>query len=462
MRPMRSALAVFILVATCAAPAWSDEPAPKPNHYATLLARECDDLIAAAIKRPYGWGWSDTDATEETKKSPAPGRIAVSLEPATTPTAALILLHASELLHQPKYAQAARNVARGVAAAQQPSGKFPSQALYGTTAASAKEPLTPLPDRASTRASLALLLSLIDDPSKEQEVISRAAARGALWLLRQQAEPGGWPILYPPDAETKDATRIVRLDTPDTRDTLLAMLLAYEVLGDPFQRRSAERSVEFLLKVRSGANLEIGAGLWQSAYTLSGMPPDKSLGFPAGYDTLASRYSMQAIFAVWVILGDGQRLIATDLAAKSIDDLIKREDGKWRRRFDARGATLDPPAPEKPLPNAEDTAPSNDPALLPALATIALAKDLGRDKFREALTTQAPLKRHLAQVISGLSEDVLDPDFPTAPDQVPDYLKRHEPLFRLIESGPASDLSDRTRRLWAIYLRATIEARFGN
>src|SRR5258705_11116342 len=92
MRPMRSALPIFMLLATWAAPAWSDQPAPKPNHYAILLQRECDDLIAAAIKRPYGWGWTDTDATEETKKSPGAGRVAVSLEPANTPAAGLILL----------------------------------------------------------------------------------------------------------------------------------------------------------------------------------------------------------------------------------------------------------------------------------------------------------------------------------------------------------------------------------
>src|SRR5207248_5975955 len=102
------------------------------------------------------------------------------------------------------------------------------------------------------------------------------------------------------------------------------------------------------------------------------MQTEKTLDFPIGYDTLASRYAMQAIFTVWVVLGDGQRLLAADLAAKSIDDLIQGEDKQWHRRFNARGVTLDP-ATEKTrpafgVPDPDETTPSNDPALLPASA----------------------------------------------------------------------------------------------
>jgi hypothetical protein len=462
---MRSALAILILLALPLSPARAD----KPTHYATLLARECDDLIAAAIKRPYGWGWTELDAPADPKPLPA-GRIAISLEPANTPSAGLLLLYAADLLHQPRYAEAARNVARGVAASQQPSGKFPSQALFGNTAASFKEPAAPLPDRASTRACLALLLSLTDaDPDKQSEAIGRSAARGAQWLLRQQTDPGGWPTTYPPGASPQDSTRVVRLDTADFRDSLLAMLLAYEVLGDPFQRRSAERSVEFLTKVRSGAGLEIGAGLWGPAYTLSALPAEKSLGFPAGYDTLASRYSMQSLFGVWVILGDGQRLIAADLAARSIQDLVKNDDGHWHRRFDTRGVATDiPEAATRKAPSTfgpaepDEAANLSDPGLATASETVALAKESGREKFRERLMADAPLKQHLAQVVSGLSEELMVPDFPTAPDQVAGYLKQHEAQFRLIDGGGSgTGLAGKVARIWAIYLRAKVENRFG-
>ena len=80
------------------------------------------------------------------------------------------------------------------------------------------------------RAALALLLSLSDDPAKQEEIIGRAASRGAKWLLKQQAETGAWPISFPPGATPQDSSRIVRLDTTDTRDTVLTMLLA---VGSP-------------------------------------------------------------------------------------------------------------------------------------------------------------------------------------------------------------------------------------
>jgi hypothetical protein len=462
---MHRALALLILIALGVSTRADD--APKPNRYATLLARECDELIASAIKRPYGWGWTELDASTDAKKLPG-GRIPVSLEPGATPAAGLLLFYASNILTETKYADAARNVARGVAAAQQPSGKFPSQALFGNTAASSKEPPTALPDRASTRAALALLLSLTDDPDKQEEVIGRAASRGAKWLLKQQAETGAWPINFPPGATPADSSRIVRLDTADTRDSILTMLLAYEVLGDPFQRRAAERSIEFLVKVRSGAGLEIGAGLWGPAYTLSALPVEKSLGFAtAGYDTLASRYSMQAIFGVWVILGDGQRLSAADLAARSIEDLIKNDDGHWHRHFNYKGVSTDTHATTRQAGRVfgpaepEEAAPTSDPGLALALQTIPVARELGREKLRERLMADAPLKRHLAQVASGLSQEVMTPDFPTAPNQVATYLKQHDAQFRLIDGGTEAGLAGKVARIWAIYLRAKVENRFG-
>lgn len=460
----RSLALLVLLVVTLSVCA---EDAPKPHRYATLLGRECDELVASAIKRPYGWGWAQRDAPPaDPKKLPA-GRIPVSLEPGATPAAGLLLIYASELLKEPKYADAAQNVARGVAAGQQPSGKFPSQALFGNTAASSKEAPNPLPDRASTRAALALLLSFSDDPEKEQEVIGRAASRGAKWLLKQQADTGAWPVNFPPGATPQDASRIARLDTTDARDTILTMLLAYEVLGDPFQRRSAERSVEFLLKVRSGAGLEIGAGLWGSAYTLSALQVEKSLGFPEGYDTLASRYSMQAVFGVWVILGDGQRLSAADLAARSIEDLIKNDDGHWHRHFNYKGVSTDTQATTRQAGRIfgpgepQEASSSIDPGLAAALDAVAQAKELGREKLRARLMSDVPLKQHLAQVASGLAQDFMTPDVPTAPEQVAAYLKQHDAQFRLIDNGTEAGFGGKVARIWAIYLRAKLESRYG-
>src|SRR5688572_4260125 len=79
------------------------------------LRRECDALLAQVIKRPYGWGWSQD-------LNPSAREPVVSLEPLHTPAAGLMLLHASELLEEPAYAQAAHHVGRLLAAALQSSG----------------------------------------------------------------------------------------------------------------------------------------------------------------------------------------------------------------------------------------------------------------------------------------------------------------------------------------------------
>jgi hypothetical protein len=218
--------------------------------------------------------------------------------------------------------------------------------------------------------------------------------------------------------------------------------------------------------VRSGAGLPVGAGLWPSACTLSGLAHEKSSDFPEGYDTLASRYCMQAFLGSWVILGDGQRLIGADVAGRSIQDLIKNDDGgAWHRRYDLKGVTLDPrvndahrPAFGTGAPEAPESA--SDPLLAPTLAAIDHAKTLGREKYREKLRAIFPLKHYLAQVVGGLTEEVMASDFPATPEEVQPYLKRYEALFGLIEGKP-TDLRARVKRLWATYLRARIEKEFG-
>ena len=39
------------------------------THYADQLSRECDDLIALAVKRPYGWAWAE-ERPQPKSKSP--------------------------------------------------------------------------------------------------------------------------------------------------------------------------------------------------------------------------------------------------------------------------------------------------------------------------------------------------------------------------------------------------------
>ncbi|HEY7117654.1 MAG TPA: hypothetical protein VH475_13780 [Tepidisphaeraceae bacterium] len=438
----------------------ADEPNPKTRHYAAQLARQCDDLIASAVKRPYGWGWAPASEAEATPQTAPPRGAPVAVDPAATASAGLVLLHASELLDDPGLRDAAVNAARGVAAAQETSGRVPAQALFGSTSATTKEAPAALADRAPTRAAMALLLSLYDENDPRLETVNRAAPRAARWLLRQQAESGAWPILYPPGATPQRATRLVRLDTPDTRDCTLAMLLAYEVMGDPVHRRCAERSLDFLFRCRTGMGMDVGAGLWPSGCTLGAQPVAKVPELPPGVDALASRYAMQTFFAVWVVLGDGSRLAACDQASKSLDALFKGADGGYHRRFDAKGGASDVvPTTQRSLFGTSQAAgepPATDPAVTPTIRTIAVAQKAGREAFRERLSIHFAPKQHLAQAIAGLSDGPMLLELPQNREEVEAWLKTYDQRRRL--SGEAPQTAD---RLWLLYLRARVEKQFG-
>jgi hypothetical protein len=453
-------LTILLLLLAIVPRAFAEPPPDKPRQYQQALARECDALINSAVKRPYGWAWGDTDEAEPSKPgAPRRNGIPVSIEPATSPAAGIILLEAAALLGEPKYADAARHVGRGVAATQQGRGSFPPTALFGASSPAALPVASPLPDRAPTRAGLALLLSLVEADPQAQDAVSRAAPRAAQWLLRQQGDSGAWPVLYPPGAAPKDSTRIVRLDTPDTRDSILAMLLAYEVLGDAALRRSAERSLEFLNKPHVNATTEVGVGLWQSAYTPSALTVEKMAEFPPGFDALASRYCVQTFFATWVTLGEATRLSTCETASKSLDELFKQTDGQWHRRFDLKGrvaATPGAPATTEPADAA------SDPELPPLRQAIADARHTGRDQWRERLGGEPGVKRQLAWTLVGLSDSPMLLDLPTQPAEVNDYLKRHAERLRLLQGGgDPPQLRDKIRQLWALYLRARIEKEFG-
>src|SRR5262249_37311241 len=274
------------------------------------------------------------------------------------------------------------------------------------------------------------------DESHPRESIDRAAARGARWFIRQQAESGAWMVIYPPNAAPADGTRVWRLDTPESRDCIFTTMLAYEALGDPQQRRATERAIDLLPKPRIHPPADIGAGLWQGAYTGNAIAMEDLPGFPASIDTLASRYSMQTLLGAWVILGDGQRLAAAETASQSLADLIKQEDNLWHRRFTFKGASLDPP-PQKPQFIGEPSPASpDDPLLSLTSQTIPAARELSRKKFPEPLAPNFAPKQLPPQTIAGLSQSPMSPNFPTTQDQAQIYLKQHQPQFQLMQTLP--------------------------
>lgn len=453
---MINRLLPFLLV-SCLTPTLWAEPAKARGPFAAQLARECDDLLETVVKRPYGWAWGQ--AADDDPRKAQLKIINVSLEPLDTPSAGLVLWNASRLLNEPKYAEAARQVARGIAASQQPLGKFPSQASFGATTAGNKEELAPLPNRASTRACLALLLTISEGMGAQQsEALHRAASRAASWLLKQQAESGGWPALYPPNAAVKDASRLIRLDTPDTRDNVIAMLLAYDVMGDPFHRRAAERSVEFLTRVRIKQPGDAGAGAWQSAYTLSGQPVENIAEFPAAYDTLASRHAVQSIFAVYIMLGDGNRLLVCEQAGKSLDQLVKSAEGRWYRRYNLKGGAFEGAEVKPTFIPAGDPLQVNDFGFTQLMNTVSDARIIGREKFHFRLRASFAPREHLAQALAGLSQGPMLLDFPTSREEVEGFVKRYEQALQAVQAPPAESFAARIQRLWIVYLRAKLEA----
>jgi hypothetical protein len=146
--------------------------------------------------------------------------------------------------------------------------------------------------------------------------------------------------------------------------------------------------------------------------------------------------------------------------------MVKGDDGgAWHQHYNFKGLTLDPHVNEEHPPifgtgAPEAPGPQRDPLLAPTTEAIARAKQLGREKYRERLRALSPLKHHLAQVVAGLTDNVMTADFPATREEVQPYLKRNETLFALIDGKP-TDLSDRVKRLWATYLRARVEREWG-
>src|SRR5262249_49837627 len=177
--------------------------------YARQLAAECDALTAAAIRRPYGWGWDNVPPEASTRGSTTPRH--VTLGPLGTPAAGLLLLWSGQLLHETKYEQAAIETARGIAAAQTQTGKIPLHTIFGP-APSPRGEVSAVPERAATAAAIAFLLETAHSDQPKPEILSRSTTRAAQWMARQQMRDA-WPESYAANPEeSHNASPIIRLD----------------------------------------------------------------------------------------------------------------------------------------------------------------------------------------------------------------------------------------------------------
>lgn len=416
-RTLRQA-AAFLFVATLIA---HPARAQSTGHGSQAVRNRCNALIDQAAKRHYGWAWME-------QGDPDPRRRAaeeVSFRPQLTPSNGLVLYLAGRRLHEPRYVEAAGHVANGIMAAQDRSGRIPAVAIFGRTARG-KMQRERVPDRASTCASAALLLTLIEDPTFRSERMVRSAERAVNWLLKQQTDQGGWPVAHPPEASFDESRRLMRLSTPEYRDATFAMLLAQEVLQDRDFRLAAVDALDQLLRLRMSEPGRRGRWLWSTFYSASGQPEREVDGWPYGADMLASRYALETLLAGHRVLNHAEhRTGLAESVAAAVE--LRDEQGNWRRviSFDARWAQ----GSTRP-----STAPSIFAARVPAherTATFGLdrviadAEPLPEDR---PLSTTRPkmdpdLRLHMAAVMCGLEstppDDAVEQPFSPAASSTP-------------------------------------------
>lgn len=391
------------------------DPASKPA--SATPATECDALIRMAVKRPYGWAWGpDGPADDPARSAQRP----VSFAPMSSASAGLVLWIAGEELNEPKYRQSAIQAARGIAAAQDPSGRIPATAVFGPTV-NTREAAGQCPSRSATCAGLGLLLTILDSHEKVDESIQRCAIRAAAWLQKQQTPAGGWPTLAT-DPFSNDTQRIILLEGTDYRDCTLALILAHEVLGETATTRPANQAVDQLIKLRF-AEVKGARHLWSTAGGLDGRPTDVMPQYPLAVDSLASRRALQTLLAASAILGhesagEALRDSAAALAA------LRRPDGDWNHFYPFDNGVLRRPTSQPaPPPASNSFAPVSRPTVpefyragdygIPAtLAEIERLEQVGRERYIAGLN----VKRRLALTIAGLTDGPFGETAPALPD----------------------------------------------
>jgi hypothetical protein len=480
-----------MLMVALVAPLARGADAPPPGRYAQQLAAECDALMSAAVKRPYGWGWDTVAPAGSARAGAAPRHVA--MEPLGTPAAGLLLLWSGELLNEPKYQQAAIEAAKGIAAAQNASGQVPLHAMFASSAGGRDEPQT-VPDRTATRAAVALLVSILHDDPKAPEQLSRSAQRAVQWLIRQQTEDGGWPsgyVLKTPEEERPQNLRIIRMNTPDVRDTTFAMLLAADTLDDRLVTQAATRSVLKIINLRLGATPQAPStqpatgdlppstqqapfsplaailsdepdadrrtnNLWSTVYRLSGAVDPALSEFPASADVPASRYAIQALLGAYLMNGDRQTGVALDSAVQSAGQL-REPDGTWKSRYLRQPSTAPTTDESEGIFGPRKTVPTGSTALEPTLNAVQQLKLLRRDRYIEMLDEQFTVRQHLAATVCGLTDNPLTLDLPVTKSEVQTYVKEHDADWRMLEGQIPPSLQQRLTRLWMLLIRAKLE-----
>ena len=327
-RPTQVILIVVLSLASAAA------ARTRPAEEASAIRAEADALLRHAVRKPYGWAMPASPPVVD-PKSPRNATV-VSME--STASAALLLFMAGDATKEERYWAAARQLARGIGAAQQPSGRIPATATFAGGAMQ-REVAGALADRHPTTATLGAVLVLLR-AEPENETVRRVTNRSVAWLTREQSKSGLWMSFVPKD--DGGSQRVLRLDTKDQRDCVVALSLAAEVAKEKVWRKAAERAVDDLLRARIEES-RTASGLWRGAYDPAGGPTDLLPYESGGIDVVACRHALEALSSAALLLNyasarEGVRSSAAALLR------LRYEDQAWTRTYPLRHGELEKPA----------------------------------------------------------------------------------------------------------------------
>jgi hypothetical protein len=383
-------------------------PAPSPAELATIRGH-ADGLLARAVRSVFGWGWAEDEPGVDLTRGRVPKGKPHPIDAVLTARIGLLLDLAAELTDDAAYRAAAVEAGRGVAALQTRAGQIRGKGVMGVLTA-ARDDAADVPDRYPTRAALGLLLHLIEGRERPDVRLKGPAQRAAHWLGAQQTHLGGWPSIYPTDAPRGQGTKLLRLDTPDLRDTLLAVLLASDVLGDRQLEGYFERGTDHLIAIRLVAGRPVARALWGPAYTLEGGPNTRAEDLPGVPDLLATRHAIEVLLAGYLVTLGAKYATALKEARDAIAGLDRLPNGGWHRRYNA--ALKPMAAPAATQPGSVFAPPPPPVALRPTrtaevLALLDRAQKIAGKLLRDEIDAVQPLRRRLELLLAGFSDDAL-------------------------------------------------------
>lgn len=421
------------------------------------LQRECRQLVEASVHRPYGRAWTSTRPARSAALAEV---LVVDLGPDVTSAAGLILALAAKELNDPQLADAARQTAYGLASAQQGNGRIPATAIFGASAGS-REPHAAVANRSPTLAALGLFL-ILHDQTQSDERINRAARRALYWLLRQQTSTGGWPAIR---SDQSNSRRWLRLDSTDFRNATLALYLAGDCLRDAAATRAANKAVDLVLRVRFPIDRRPAAGLWSSAYQLSGEP---LTDFPqAGWiDLHASGEAIQTLIGAALLVDRADAAEAVDQAVRSMLQLTHDPPAGWERFYnpDTAGpiATTRPTGSDGLFTPPAEPSNQNDSILdrLDSLFRSAAAlRTLSREDYRTLLSVNRSIRIRFALALCGLDETPFALDLPLSQQEIQRYLQDHAEQWKQLADPPPEDMAGRIKRIYWLLNRIHVEQR---